>query len=73
MKDALKLYGKAKKIKLAVKLTAACAVFAMTVYTLIPKDEKIKGVTETGFLKNAERPSQSLRDSLPEGEPRIHL
>lgn len=54
MKDLLKLYGKSKKCKLIIKLAAVCAVTAMTVYTLIPKDEKIKGVTENGFIKNAE-------------------
>ncbi|MBQ8504319.1 MAG: hypothetical protein IJ491_08610 [Clostridia bacterium] len=54
MEDVLELYGKAKKVRLIIKLTAVCAVAAMTVYTLIPKSEKIKGVTETGFLKKAE-------------------
>ncbi len=54
MKDVLKLYGKAKKVKIAVKVAAAAAVVAATVYSLIPKYDKIEGVKEEGFLRNEE-------------------
>lgn len=39
--------GKVRKI---IKAGAALAVMAMTVYTLVPKNEKIEGITETGFI-----------------------
>ena len=33
-----------EKVKKYIKLAASVAVFAMTVYTLIPKSEKITGI-----------------------------
>ena len=33
-----------EKAKKYIKLAASVAVFAMTVYTLIPKSDKIKGI-----------------------------
>lgn len=33
-----------EKAKKYIKIAASLAVFAMTVYTLIPKSEKIKGI-----------------------------
>lgn len=54
MKEIFKLYRTSKKVKFAVKFSAFCAVAAMTVYTLVPKSDKIHGVTEEGFLKKAE-------------------
>lgn len=33
-----------EKAKKYIKLAASVAIFAMTVYTLIPKSEKIKGI-----------------------------
>ncbi len=54
MKDVVKLYSKAKKMKIIVKAAAFVAVAAATVYSLIPKYDKIEGVTEEGFLRNAE-------------------
>ena len=39
-----------EKAKKYIKLAASVAVFAMTVYTLIPKNEKIKGI-ETDSLE----------------------
>ncbi len=54
MKDLIKLYGKAKKVKIALKVTAFAAVAAATVYSLIPKYDKIEGVSEEGFIRNAE-------------------
>ena len=54
MKDAAKIYGKIKKVKVAVKVAAFITVAAATVYSLIPKYDKIEGVTEEGFLKSAE-------------------
>ena len=56
MKDVIKLYGKVKRLKAAVKAAAFITVAAATVYSLIPKYDKIEGVSEEGFLKmqNAE-------------------
>lgn len=51
MKDDIKKVIKIVKI---VKIVAACATIAMAVYTMIPKHDKIEGVTETGFIGNAE-------------------
>ena len=52
MKEIFKLYRKSKKIKLAVKAAAFMTVAAATVYSLIPKYDKIEGVSEEGFLRN---------------------
>lgn len=54
MKDAVKIYGKIKKVKVAVKVAAFITVAAATVYSLIPKYDKIEGVTQEGFLRKAE-------------------
>ena len=54
MKDVVKLYGKVKKVKIALKAAAFVAVAVATVYSLIPKYDKIEGVSEEGFLRNAE-------------------
>lgn len=43
--------GKVKKI---IKAGTALAITAMTVYTLMPKSEKIKGISETGFITKGE-------------------
>lgn len=47
MKEDIK---KILRIVTAVKIIATCATVAATVYSLIPKYDKIEGVTETGFL-----------------------
>ena len=39
-----------EKAKKYIKLVASIAVFAMTVYTLIPKSEKIENI-DTGALE----------------------
>ncbi len=54
MKKLLKLYGKSKKVKFVVKAAALVTVAAATVYSLIPKYDKIEGISEEGFLRNAE-------------------
>ena len=54
MKELFKLYRTSKRVKFAIKFSAFCAVAAMTVYSLVPKYDKIEGVTEEGFLKNSE-------------------
>ncbi len=40
-----------EKVKKYIKIAASVAVFAMTVYTLIPKSEKIKGI-DTNSLEH---------------------
>ncbi|MGN0448556.1 MAG: hypothetical protein ACI4GC_08430 [Acutalibacteraceae bacterium] len=47
-KDAVKCVKKTHK---KIKLLATVTVIAFTVYTLIPKSEKIKGVNPDGFIK----------------------
>lgn len=47
-----------EKIKKYVKLAASVAVFAMTVYTLIPKSEKITEVDATIFEQKTVTPKE---------------
>ena len=43
-----------QKAKKYIKLAASVAVFAMTVYTLIPKSEKIKGIDTDKLERSAQ-------------------
>lgn len=52
-----------KCIKL-MKLTAVVATVAMTVYTLIPKSDKITGINTDSFEKRARENEEALNAEL---------
>ncbi len=49
------LPAKVKKIIKGIKILSTVATVAMTVYTLIPKNEKIKNVNMDGYVQQSTR------------------